>query len=111
MDETRKKLQKHCDKYNNMINKNKKKITYRVNDMILMKNQTQDKISPPLIGLFKVIYVSKSGKNLFIDKENKSVRVSVKMCRPFVEWSGCGDPYHRAVKESTTILPLKLTGV
>ncbi|KAG0423917.1 hypothetical protein DMUE_6118, partial [Dictyocoela muelleri] len=77
-------IKKLCDKYNEKINK-KKKYNFKINEMVLIKNYASDKMSSAWIGPFKVSYISKSGNNLIVDKENKKIRVSVKGCRPFVE--------------------------
>ncbi|KAG0433986.1 Gag-Pro-Pol polyprotein [Dictyocoela muelleri] len=69
--------------YKKYLEKHRIPMKYVTDDMILIKNNPQDKIMSKWIGPFKVIRVSKSGNNIYVETKNKIMRVSVKNCRPY----------------------------
>ncbi|KAG0437086.1 hypothetical protein DMUE_3891 [Dictyocoela muelleri] len=70
---------------------NKNQIKYLVNDYVFIKNHDSDKITLQWIGPFRICDVSKCGNNVFVNKNNKVVRVSIKSCRLFKERGGCSE--------------------
>ncbi|KAG0420322.1 Transposon Tf2-9 polyprotein, partial [Dictyocoela roeselum] len=69
--------------YKKYLEKNRIPVKYVVGDMILIKNNAQDKMKSKWIGPFNVTRVSQSGNNIYVETKNKIMRVSVKNCRPY----------------------------
>ncbi|KAG0442295.1 Retrovirus-related Pol polyprotein from transposon [Dictyocoela muelleri] len=70
-----------CEEYKNYVNKKRRDIKYEIGDKILIKNNTQNKIESKWKGPYEIKSISTSGNNLFVEMDNKIVRVSIKNCR------------------------------
>ncbi|KAG0441586.1 hypothetical protein DMUE_0939 [Dictyocoela muelleri] len=73
---------KLCEIYNDNQQKLRKLVNYKIGDNVFILNMSPDKVEDKWLGPYEVIRVSQTGNNIYIDKNNKIMRISIKNCRP-----------------------------
>ncbi|KAG0440692.1 hypothetical protein DMUE_1554 [Dictyocoela muelleri] len=76
-------------KYNKKISEMRKNISYNVNDMVFVRNFNTDKVTSRWNGPYKDVRISGRGNNLYLDKGNKIMRVSINKYRAIYERGRC----------------------
>ncbi|KAG0420371.1 Transposon Tf2-11 polyprotein [Dictyocoela roeselum] len=69
--------------FNDKMKAKRKNIVYKEGDLIYLKNFSAEKVHPKWLGPYKVVKLSNSKNNIFINKANKVIRASIKHVRPF----------------------------
>ncbi|KAG0420244.1 Transposon Tf2-9 polyprotein [Dictyocoela roeselum] len=81
--DVRKRMKESSDKYNEKIAKTRKNIIYREGNLVFTRNFDQDKVKSKWNGPYKIVKISSSGSNVYVDKGNKIMRVSIKNVKPY----------------------------
>ncbi|KAG0441423.1 hypothetical protein DMUE_1065 [Dictyocoela muelleri] len=82
-DEIINKLRLKTQIFNNKMKVKRKNVTYNEGDMIYLKNFSTDKVQSKWLGPYKVVRLSNSKNNIYINKGNKVIRASIKHVRLF----------------------------
>ncbi|KAG0420416.1 hypothetical protein EQH57_0153 [Dictyocoela roeselum] len=75
-------MRKSVEKYNEKIRQTRKRVFYKNGDAVFTRNFDQDKVKSKWNGPYKIIKVSNRENNVYVDKGNKIMRVSIKNIKP-----------------------------